>query len=201
MIRFHCPTCRKKLKAPPEQSGRSGRCPGCQGLFHVPWVDGSDDPPPPPPVPLAPAPVSPPPPVVIQYVDEDDPPPPPPSGYGPPPGYDAPPPGYGYPYRPSGYPAPPPGYGYPPYTAYPPQVVVVQPPPPPPELPARRSRRRGFECPYCGCDSSPARRSQISTAGWMVFVMMILFCLPLFWVGLLITEEYRVCRDCGARLG
>lgn len=66
----------------------------------------------------------------------------------------------------------------------------------------RRSRvRRGFRCPYCGSDETPFLRSQISGAGWAVFVIMIFLCFPLCFIGLLITEEYRVCRDCGVRLG
>jgi hypothetical protein len=43
-------------------------------------------------------------------------------------------------------------------------------------------------------------RTQISAAGWTVFIVMILFCWPLFFIGLLMTEEYRVCSDCGMRL-
>jgi hypothetical protein len=30
---------------------------------------------------------------------------------------------------------------------------------------------------------------------------MLLFCLPLFWVGLLVKDYYRVCSECGTRLG
>ena len=58
-----------------------------------------------------------------------------------------------------------------------------------------------FRCPFCGSRAIPVRRAQISAAGWVVFVVMLLFCLPLFWLGLLITEEYRVCHDCGSRIG
>jgi len=34
----------------------------------------------------------------------------------------------------------------------------------------------------------------------VVFVVMLLFCWPLFFIGLLMKEEYQVCSDCGARL-
>jgi hypothetical protein len=43
--------------------------------------------------------------------------------------------------------------------------------------------------------------SKISTGGWIVFVAMLFLCFPLFWVGLLIKDEYKVCCECGTRLG
>jgi DNA-directed RNA polymerase subunit RPC12/RpoP len=64
-----------------------------------------------------------------------------------------------------------------------------------------RSRRRGFRCPYCHSDHVPVSRRKISAAGWVVFVILLLFCLPLFWIGLLITEEYRECSECGMKIG
>jgi lipopolysaccharide-induced tumor necrosis factor-alpha factor len=63
-----------------------------------------------------------------------------------------------------------------------------------------RRRRRGFRCPYCRSTEPPLIYSRISAAGWVVFVVMLLFCLPLFFIGLLMQEEYRVCRVCRARL-
>lgn len=67
--------------------------------------------------------------------------------------------------------------------------------------PSRRMRGVGFECPYCHTDQPPSTRSQISPAGWVVFVAMLFFCFPLFFIGLLMTEEYKVCSQCGVRLG
>jgi lipopolysaccharide-induced tumor necrosis factor-alpha factor len=70
----------------------------------------------------------------------------------------------------------------------------------------RRSRRRkpsmrfGSTCKACGSDAPPVHRSQISPTGWVVFVIMLLFCWPLFFIGLMMKEEYSVCADCGARL-
>src|SRR5262249_16614044 len=58
-------------------------------------------------------------------------------------------------------------------------------------------RRGGFRCPYCRSTERPYVSSQISPAGWVVFVIMILFCLPLCFIGLLMTEETRTCADCG----
>lgn len=62
-------------------------------------------------------------------------------------------------------------------------------------------RRRGFRCPFCRTRARPNVSSQVSSAGWTVFVVMILFCWPLFFIGLLMTEETRTCSDCGMRLG
>jgi DNA-directed RNA polymerase subunit RPC12/RpoP len=61
--------------------------------------------------------------------------------------------------------------------------------------------RRGFQCPFCGSDAPPVTRSKISAAGWVTFVVLLLFCLPLFWIGLLIKEDYRECAECGTKIG
>jgi DNA-directed RNA polymerase subunit RPC12/RpoP len=60
--------------------------------------------------------------------------------------------------------------------------------------------RSGVECHRCGCTDPPVVRSQVSQAGWITLILMILFCWPLFWIGLLMTEEYHQCSDCGVRL-
>lgn len=63
----------------------------------------------------------------------------------------------------------------------------------------RPARRRG--CPFCGYDGAPRTQSNISGAGWAVFVILLLFFFPLCWIGLLMKDTYRVCGDCGAKLG
>lgn len=69
------------------------------------------------------------------------------------------------------------------------------------DAPRRRRRRRyGDECPYCGYAGRPVLRDQISAAGWVVFTILLLFCWPLFFIGLLIREQYMACGDCGARI-
>lgn len=65
----------------------------------------------------------------------------------------------------------------------------------------RRSSNYGFQCPYCGSKNLPMKNSKISTGGWVVFAMMILFCFPLFFIGLLMKEDYRECADCGIKIG
>jgi len=64
----------------------------------------------------------------------------------------------------------------------------------------QKKRPREVECEYCGSNEPPYRTSQISQAGWIVFVLMLVFFFPLFWIGLLMTETQYTCRDCGRRL-
>ena len=72
------------------------------------------------------------------------------------------------------------------------------------ERPSRRrgsSRAVGFRCPYCDTDETPTRRKKVSSGGWVMFVVLIFLCLPLCWLGLLMTEDTKVCSDCGIKLG
>ena len=59
----------------------------------------------------------------------------------------------------------------------------------------------GFRCPFCQTTLLPVASQQISTAGWVTFAVLLFTCLPLFWIGLLMKEEQRHCRQCGMRLG
>ena len=72
---------------------------------------------------------------------------------------------------------------------------------------SRRGRRRsefrygiGSVCDRCGSDAPPIYRSEISVGGWITFVVLLLVCWPLCFLGLLMKDEYRVCSDCGARV-
>jgi hypothetical protein len=58
----------------------------------------------------------------------------------------------------------------------------------------------GFQCPYCRTTVPPVARERVSQTGWIVLVVLILTCFPLFWIGLIIKEPYRVCRECGNTL-
>jgi hypothetical protein len=57
-----------------------------------------------------------------------------------------------------------------------------------------------FRCPFCQTTSPPIIGSKISAAGWVTFVVLLLFCLPLFWIGLLIKEPVKSCSHCGIQL-
>jgi hypothetical protein len=65
----------------------------------------------------------------------------------------------------------------------------------------RPSRRRGFRCPFCHTAAPPFVRKRISMGGWVLFVILLLACFPLCLFALLITEDYRVCSECGINLG
>ena len=57
-----------------------------------------------------------------------------------------------------------------------------------------------FRCPFCQTTQPPLIAKRISTGGWIVFAALLIFCLPLFFIGLLIKEEYRMCSWCRAPL-
>jgi hypothetical protein len=107
-----------------------------------------------------------------------------PPGWGPPPGYGPPPSGYGPPPGPQGY-GPPPSYGYGPIGAMGMAHVPAAP---------------MFRCPFCSNTSPPFERQKVSTGGWVVFAVLLLFCFPLFWIGLLMKEKFRVCSHCNSTL-
>ncbi|MCA1557926.1 MAG: LITAF-like zinc ribbon domain-containing protein, partial [Acidobacteria bacterium] len=58
----------------------------------------------------------------------------------------------------------------------------------------------GYRCPNCQSTSPPITEKRISTEGWIVFCALLIFCLPLFFIGLLMKEEIRVCSACRTRL-
>src|SRR5690348_5186686 len=53
-------------------------------------------------------------------------------------------------------------------------------------------RDEGFRCPFCRARARPIVKRQISTAGWVLFVVLLICCFPLCALALLVTEEYRV---------
>ena len=59
----------------------------------------------------------------------------------------------------------------------------------------------GFRCPFCQSTHPPQVKSKISTAGWVMFVVLLIACFPLCVVALFIKEDYRVCSSCGTKLG
>lgn len=69
------------------------------------------------------------------------------------------------------------------------------------ERPRRRRRRSRFRCPYCDTPAPPDIVTKVSAGGWVVFVVLLFVFFPLCWLGLLMKEEYRVCQDCGVKVG
>jgi len=59
-------------------------------------------------------------------------------------------------------------------------------------------------CPICEHDGAPFVTKQVSGSGWIVFVLLILFCIILAWLPFVVDslkEEVRKCSNCGTKLG
>ncbi len=63
-----------------------------------------------------------------------------------------------------------------------------------------RTMTHNYHCPRCSSQLLPRAVRQISTGGWIVFAVLLVAFFPLFWVGLLIKEEKRVCPVCNLKL-
>nr|HEX4319180.1 hypothetical protein [Kofleriaceae bacterium] len=53
-----------------------------------------------------------------------------------------------------------------------------------------------FRCGACGYTGQSMMIQRISTAGWITFGVLLVTCLPLFWIGLLIKETRCQCPNC-----
>lgn len=82
-------------------------------------------------------------------------------------------------------------YTPPTYNAYAPPAVQPA---------AARPQHTGYRCPYCHSTAPPFTLEKISEGGWIVFVVMLVTCFPLFWIGLLMKEDQRFCSSCRTRL-
>lgn len=58
-----------------------------------------------------------------------------------------------------------------------------------------------YRCPRCGTTQPPIIQRTISQDGWIVFALLLFFCFPLFWIGLLMKQEHRICSMCHVDLG
>ena len=68
--------------------------------------------------------------------------------------------------------------------------------------PAQMPAPAGYRCAHCGSSAfAPLVVKKISTDGWVTFALLLFFCTPFFWIGLLMKEEYRICATCGAKFG
>jgi hypothetical protein len=60
-----------------------------------------------------------------------------------------------------------------------------------------------FTCPFCHFQGPPIIEKKVSSNGWIIFVLLLLFCLPLCWLPFVIDgckEETRTCSSCHTRL-
>jgi RNA polymerase subunit RPABC4/transcription elongation factor Spt4 len=86
----------------------------------------------------------------------------------------------------------------PPYSwanSAPPAPLPVPLPPP-----AYQPPQSGYRCPRCGTTYLPIVETKISQDGWVVFILLLFFCFPLFWIGLMMKQETRICPMCRASL-
>jgi hypothetical protein len=58
-----------------------------------------------------------------------------------------------------------------------------------------------YHCPRCGSHYLPIVERKISTTGWVVFSVLLVFTFIFFWIGLLMKEEVRICPVCRAKVG
>lgn len=58
-----------------------------------------------------------------------------------------------------------------------------------------------YRCPHCMSQFLPKIERRISTAGWITFAVLLVFFFPLFWIGLLIKEDVRICPGCNMKVG
>ena len=60
---------------------------------------------------------------------------------------------------------------------------------------------QAWRCPRCMSAFAPRVERRITTAGWITFGVLLVFFFPLFWIGLLIKEDVRICPTCLTRVG
>ena len=58
----------------------------------------------------------------------------------------------------------------------------------------------GYRCPRCASQIMPKIVRRISTAGWIVFAVLLVTTGIFFWIGLLIKEEVRMCPVCSFQI-
>ena len=59
---------------------------------------------------------------------------------------------------------------------------------------------QNYRCPRCGSGALPIIERKVSTAGWIVFSVLLIFTWIFFWIGLLMKEDVRVCPACRAKI-
>jgi hypothetical protein len=61
-------------------------------------------------------------------------------------------------------------------------------------------QHQGLFCPYCGGQMAVSPIKKVSGAGWLTFVLLLIFVFPLAWIGLLIRKDVAFCLSCDATL-
>lgn len=81
-----------------------------------------------------------------------------------------------------------------------PQMPMPMPHPQPLVQQQHHNLAYNFHCPRCATTMMPRFDRKISTGGWITFAALLIFFFPLFWVGLLIKENVRVCSICNLQI-
>ncbi len=59
---------------------------------------------------------------------------------------------------------------------------------------------RDYRCPRCQTNLLPVVSKKVSTPGWVIFSILLVFTLVFFWIGLLFREEVHTCPVCNLRV-
>lgn len=57
-----------------------------------------------------------------------------------------------------------------------------------------------YRCPRCGTHYLPVIERKISTTGWIIFGLLLVFTFIFFWIGFLFKEDVSYCPVCRYRL-
>ena len=61
-----------------------------------------------------------------------------------------------------------------------------------------------IKCPYCEHEGAPNVTTKMNSGGWVLFVVLLLFCLPLCFIPFVVDgckDEVRKCASCGGAMG
>jgi lipopolysaccharide-induced tumor necrosis factor-alpha factor len=60
-----------------------------------------------------------------------------------------------------------------------------------------------MKCPFCGHEGAPIVDKQLSVGGWVLFGVLVFFCLPVCWLPFVLNgckEMVRKCSRCGRKI-
>jgi hypothetical protein len=57
-----------------------------------------------------------------------------------------------------------------------------------------------MRCPHCGSLGPHLVDEKVATGGWVLLVVLLFLCFPLFWIGLCIKERHTICGYCRVQL-
>ncbi len=85
------------------------------------------------------------------------------------------------------------------FTVLPPKTANIKVPIPRDAGDDQQHRHPGVLCPSCNkmTRTKPVFEDQVTTTGWVIFVLLLLFCFPLLCLVLHFQENYRGCTHCG----